>query len=116
MGNTVFLLFEAEPVISDYIHLALESAGFVTYCAGNSGEALDLCARYQPKLALLNFHPDGLAFADQLKKQYNIKCGFITGSRQKDIAAAANFSTEYPLLHKPFTPVQLKKMIVQMLP
>lgn len=116
MANTTFLLFESEPVISDYIQMALESAGYVTYCAGNTGEALELCARFQPQLALLNFHPDGLTFADQLKKRYNIKCGFITGSRQKDIVGSTEFSVEYPLLHKPFTPVQLKKMILEMLP
>lgn len=116
MTTITFLLFEDEPVISDFVQKALEGAGYTAFCAGNASEALELCARYQPQIALLNCHPGCMTFADLLKKQYNIKCGFITGGRQKDISAAPDFSAEYPMLHKPFTPVQLKKLIMQMPP
>lgn len=116
MDHPKLLLLEAEPVIAAHILNLLESIGYDTYHASDTQEALGWCAQNKPHLALLNFHLDGLAVALVLQNQFAIKSCFLTGCRQQDILSDPRYTTNFVCLSKPFTQIQLKKMMAPFLP
>lgn len=111
MHRLTILLAEDEPVIALDIRNLLESNNFRVVEVGGSAELPDLCRRFQPKLAIINFiQPEfgnGVALADMLKRLFGLSVIMLSGARQQDIAASPDFDADIDVLFKPFTGTQL---------
>ena len=118
MRPVVILLLEDEPVIALDLIWHLEQLGFRTLWADAPDEALVLCARHNPDAALINFRQagrwDGMALARRLHTRFGLRVLLLTGARPEDLAAAADYDAQLPVLHKPFVPQQLSAFIAGM--
>ncbi len=117
MRPDVILLVEDEPVIALDLIWRLEHLGCRVIWADNPDEALVLCAQHNPNAALINFRQsgnlDGIALARHLRAQYGLWVLYLTGARSEDLAAAADYDAQLPVLHKPFTFSQLIRSITE---
>lgn len=111
----LILLMEDEPVIAHFIRDEAERQGNQVLNATNVAEAFQLCEQYRPRYALLNFRQtgatDGMAFAREFHRRFNIRVLFLTGARLQDIEAAPDFKPLHRVLLKPFTFSQLKRTL-----
>ncbi len=115
MRPLTILLVEDEPVIALDLQVELEQAGCKVMIASDAHAALQLCSQTLPDVAILNFHfkntEDGMALARQLRTRFLAKVLFITGARQQNIEASADFYAGHEVLHKPFTRRQLQAFL-----
>lgn len=111
MRQPILLLVEDEPLIALDLHGELEAKGYTVLILSSVAEALRLCAKQLPNLAILNFNyqnqADGMALARILRVRYMVRVLFITGARPKDVEASEDFYAGHEVLHKPFTRRQL---------
>jgi CheY-like chemotaxis protein len=120
MRPTLALLVEDEPVIALDLIWRLEHLGCRVLWADNADEALVLCAQHNPDVALINFQQsgklDGMALARRLRTRFGLWVLFLTGARPEDLAAAADYDAQLPVLHKPFTFSQMIRSIAEWAP
>lgn len=115
----LILLFEDEPVIAQLLCEVVEESGHHALCATNAAEALQLCQRFQPAFALLNFRtgagPDGTTLAREIRKRFRTRILFVTGARLQDISDIFTCESDYPVLFKPFTRQQFRRVFATMM-
>ena len=120
MRQPILLLVEDEPLIAQDLQGELEAEGYLVLVANNATEALLLCARHLPQMAILNFNyqnqVDGMTLARQLRTRYLVKVLFITGCRPQDVEASEDFYAGHEVLYKPFTKRQLQLYLANFLP
>ncbi len=114
---SIFIV-EDEPVIALNLQLELELAGHRVTIATNTGEAMKLCARQRPDVAIMNLlfenSMDGMALARILRIRYFVVVLFITGARIEDLEASKDFYAGYDVLYKPFTARQLREFLLKL--
>lgn len=120
MRPTVVVLLEDEPVIALDLIWRLEHSGCRVIWADNPDEAFALCAQHNPDAALINFRQsgklDGMALARRLRTRFGLWVLFLTGARPEDLATAADYDAQLPVLHKPFTISQLIRFVAEWAP
>lgn len=84
MGQARILIVQDDFLAAERLRVVLEQAGYsVVGLAGRTAEALDLAARYQPHLAIvdmmLEIDVDGLATARELAARHDLKIMITTG-------------------------------------
>lgn len=121
MKMPTILLVEDEPIIATDLQFFLEKRGCRVALAADPDEAFSICQKNLPSLVILNFYqknaPDGMAFARRLRTVFpKIQVFFITGARRLDLEASPDFFPTTQILHKPFTPRQLREAFAYFLP
>lgn len=111
MRTLSILLVEDEPIVAHELKLELEKAGHRVITVSGAENALWLCERNLPDIAVLNFlykkPVDGMELARSLRTRYLVKVLFITGATREDIENSAYFYAGHEVLFKPFTKLQL---------
>jgi signal transduction histidine kinase len=86
------LIVEDDVVVAALLSEAADDAGFETRIAGNGGEALTLCKRWRPDLAVLDVGlPDssGVDVASSLRGAGDIPFIFLTACAEESVVAQA---------------------------
>ena len=114
------LIVEDEPVIASAMQESLQRAGAQVLVASCIQEAIMLCSRNKPEIALLNTGkmPDkeGVAFADMLYRHFGIWPLIVTGTWQQDNPDSNSGAAKWPVLYKPFTIPQLLRFVAERAP
>jgi len=112
------LLAEDEPVIAQYVRHLLEEKGHRVLQADESAELQTLCDQFHPDIAILNFklakRTNGMALADLVHQKSNLLMLFLTGARSKDVQDSEAYQSTFPVLYKPFTPIQLLNAVLEL--
>jgi len=118
MQSLNILLLEDDPVIAYDLKTTLEFEGFTVYTTHHPAEAIHLCERYLPDLAILNFQQqneqDGMLLARLMRTRYLVGTLVVTGVRPRDLVQSQGFYAGQEVLFKPFTRRQLRAAIVRL--
>jgi DNA-binding response OmpR family regulator len=113
-------LAENEPIIAADLRYILERKGCQVLEIDDFDGINALCNKHLPDLAILNFHGNNpqkaMLFARDFRVRYMMKILFITGARSKDIWKNETFYAGNLVLFKPFTRVQLRTALEEILP
>ena len=109
----LILVVEDEPIVAWSLAQALGKSGHaVLGPTASSAEAVELAARYIPKLALvditLNGQVEGIALARRLKSEMSIASVFMTG---QPMLARENADAALGLIQKPYVPERVIRAI-----
>ncbi len=104
------LICDDEKDIVSALKIYLESEGYATRCAGNGQEALDLLAREDVQLVLLDIMMpglDGIAALAKIRERSNVPVIFLTAKGEDtDKILGLNLGAD-DYVTKPFNPVEL---------
>ncbi|RPJ03664.1 MAG: response regulator, partial [Spirochaetaceae bacterium] len=120
-GTESILLVEDEEVFRDMVHRVLEKMGYNVLDASNPGEAILICEQYKGDIHLLITdivmpHLSGVQLAERLlaiRKQ--MKVLYISGYFEKAVNEGVTFQKDSVFLQKPFSPVELEKVVRKLL-
>lgn len=106
------LVVEDELVSAEAIRLAVSDLGHVVCgTAATEAEAVDIAGRDRPDLALMDVRlagGDGIEAARRLHVHYGIRSIFLSGYANHGIMARITETYPLGIVHKPFSPSQLK--------
>jgi DNA-binding response OmpR family regulator len=115
MLRPTILLAEDDPVIAMDLCWHLESRHLEPVAVDDPGQLLELCQLNRPTAVILNVlgHSDwnGWAIGRQLLEEQGIPVFFITGIPENMPDSPAFNQAGTPVLHKPFTSLQLRKCL-----
>jgi CheY-like chemotaxis protein len=112
------LTAEDDPVVNSNLRLVLEDAGFsVCADARNGLEAVDLAHRLEPDVVLLGMglpRLDGVEATRRIRANRDVPIVALVG-RSDELAEEAVAAGAASCLHKPFTPSQVVRAVVDAL-
>jgi len=105
--KTKIMIVEDEIIIAEDIKFALENSGYdVVGMADNEKDVIPTCEDTKPDLILMDImlggENDGIYYAGEIRKQYNIPVIFLTAYADDDTIARAKETSPYGYLLKPF--------------
>ncbi|MCD4818859.1 MAG: PAS domain S-box protein [Candidatus Cloacimonetes bacterium] len=105
--KTKIMIVEDEIIIAEDIKFALENSGYeVAGMVSTEEEIMPTCKATSPDLILMDImlggENDGIYYAGEIRKQYNIPVIFLTAYADDDTIARAKETSPYGYLLKPF--------------
>lgn len=116
------LIVDDEPHIVDLVRVTLEDERVRVLAAADGASALDLAARFDPDLVLLDVNlPDlgGLEVCRRLRadpRRAGTRIVMLTAAAQRDDVARGLAAGADHYLTKPFSPVRLLTLVEELLP
>jgi signal transduction histidine kinase len=112
-GPAAILIVEDEAVVALDLKMELEALGYqVAGIADTAGQALELARRHRPALVLMDImlkgEEDGIAAAEQLRRDVGVPVVFLTSFSDVDTVRRAARTGAYGYLTKPFQPRELR--------
>ncbi len=120
-GTETILLVEDESIVRGLARHVLEEFGYTVLAAGNSDEALSLCAKYQGPIHLLLTDVvlpglGGRQVAEQVIALYpQIKVLYMSGYTDDTVVRHGILHKQVNFLQKPFSPTELAQKVRQVL-
>lgn len=120
-GTETILLVEDEGIVRGLARHVLEGFGYTVLAAGNSDEALSLCAKYQGPIHLLLTDVvmpglGGRQLAEQVIALYpQIKVLYMSGYTDDTVVRHGILHKQVNFLQKPFSPASLAQKVRQVL-
>lgn len=120
-GTETILLVEDESIVRGLARHVLEEFGYTVLAAGNSDEALSLCAKYQGPIHLLLTDVvlpglGGRQVAEQVIALYpQIKVLYMSGYTDDTVVRHGILHKQVNFLQKPFSPAALAQKVRQVL-
>lgn len=114
--ETSILIVEDEGLIALDLRKKIEQAGYsVPLVADNSADALLAAERLRPSLVLMDIRlrgeQDGIATADQIRRQFHIPVMFVTAHADPDTLERAKITEPFGYIVKPFHSVDFRAQI-----
>jgi two-component system, response regulator PdtaR len=109
----LILVVEDEPIVAwSLTHALSESGHTILGPTASSDEAIQLCKRFLPKLALVDItlhgHVEGISLARRLKSEMSIASIFMTA---QPVLARENADAALGLIEKPYLPELVTRAI-----
>jgi len=117
LNDYIIVIADDDPAICRAFALFLESKGYQVHCCGSGTEALELCRRLRPSVALLDLDMpglDGYETARQLRSDPDLaglRVIAVTGRTDQQSSARAWEVGFHDFLSKPVPPSMLLAMV-----